>query len=112
MKILHGYAWSNRPVAGNSWDGNSLKMNFNISSNYSLINALGVNSLSVATDARFIERTGIYNLLAENHEVEPGEADPEYDIDSSVTTFSNGETIQNEEGTQKRVIQYIFIGNK
>ena len=25
--------------------------------------------------------------------------------------FSNNETVQNEEGTQKRVIQYILIGN-
>ena len=97
---------------------NKLEMNFNlVDSEDSLIYALiqhdhTVNSLSVATNARFVERTGTYSITAESYRDEEDNIQTNYSVDSSVIEFSNDETIQNEEGTQKRVIQYIYIGNK
>ncbi len=98
----------------NRKSNNKLEMNFNIRESNSLLDALGtsVPSLSMATDARFIERIGTYNETSEEYRDDENNLYVNSSIDSSVITFSNGETIQNEEGVQKRVIQYIFIGNK
>lgn len=92
----------------NTLTGNKLTMNFSVGDFYSTI---GVSSLALATNARFIERTGIYNEIADITKVE-NTAVVNYSIDSSVIEFSNNGTIENTEGTQKRVIQYIYVGNK
>lgn len=86
-----------------------LTMNFSAGNFYSTIEA---DSLALATNARFIERTGIYNQNAESYKDENNRINTNLSVDSSVIEFSNNETIQNNEGTQKRVIQYIYIGNK
>lgn len=54
-----------------------------------------------ATKARFIERSGTYNLTTN--------VSDNTTVDSSVISFSNDQTIANDEGTQKRVIQYILV---
>ena len=54
-----------------------------------------------ATKARFIERSGTYNLTTN--------VSDNTTVDSSVISFSNNQTIANDEGTQKRVIQYILV---
>ena len=88
-------------VSLNKLQNNKLIMNFDGFNG--LTRTLGTGSLAKATDALFIERTGVYNLTTkESSTIE----------DSSVIEFSNNETIQNEEGTQKRVIQYIYIGKR
>ncbi len=85
----------------NKLQNNKLILNFD---NFDgLTRTLGTGSLSRATDALFIERVGIYNFTTnEGNTTE----------DSSVIEFTNNEIIQNEEGTQKRVIQYIYIGKR
>ncbi len=92
----------------NSVDDNKLTINFSAGNFYTEI---GARSLSVATNAKFIERTGIYNEISNAYEVDD-RLTLDSGIDSSVIEFSNNETIQNNEGVQKRVIQYIYIGNK
>ena len=54
-----------------------------------------------ATKVRFIERSGTYNLTTN--------VSDNTTVDSSVISFSNNQTIANDEGTQKRVIQYILV---
>ena len=90
-----------KSVYVNKLQNNKLTLNFD---NFNgLTRTLGTGSLSKATDALFIERIGVYNLVTN----EGNTSD-----DSSVIEFSNNEIMQNEEGTQKRVIQYIYIGKK
>lgn len=68
--------------------------------------ATGNLSLAQMTKARFVERVGNYNAVTTvNNQNSTTEAD------SSVINFSNDETIQNDEGVQKRVVQYIYITN-
>lgn len=95
----------------NKKENNKLTINFKTDVENGFFRALGGKSLAVATNARFIERTGIYQELSEAYRDEDDTLHTNYSIDSSVVEFSNNETVQNEEGTQKRVIQYILIGN-
>lgn len=90
-------------VVYNKQENNKLTLNFD--GFEGLTRRLGIGSLSKATDALFIERIGVYNLVTNEGSMITSE-------DGSVIELSNNEIIQNEEGTQKRVIQYIYIGNK
>lgn len=100
------YDMSRAIKAGNTLIGNKLTMNFSFHGG--LIDKLG-SPLSNATNALFIERIGTYNMVTSVDEV----ANTFNTInDSSVIEFSNNEVIQNDEGIQKRVIQYVYIGNK
>ncbi len=92
----------------NVLDNNKLEMNFKDCDFYKTLN---VNSLALATNARFVERIGVYNETADITNVN-NIIVVNYTIDSSLIEFSNNETIENNEGTQKRVIQYIYIGDK
>lgn len=91
-----------KSVAINKQEDNKLTLKFDF--NGGLTNRLG-SSMSNATNAMFIERVGTYNQVIY-------EGDQTASVDSSVIEFSNNEVMQNNEGTQKRVIQYIYIGNK
>ncbi len=91
-----------KSVAINKQEDNKLTLNFDF--NGGLINRLG-SSISNAKDAMFIERIGTYNQVIYD-------GDQTASVDSSIIEFSNNEVMQNNEGTQKRVIQYIYIGNK
>ncbi len=84
----------------NDLTDNKLKLNYDKFDG--LTRKLG-SSLAQATDALFIERIGAYNTIARE--------DDTID-DSSILEFSNNEITQNDEGTQKRVIQYIYIGKR
>lgn len=93
----------------NDVTNNKLTINFSAGNFYTTI---GASSLAVATNARFLERTGVYTEISEaTHNID-NTVVVNSNIDSSVIEFSNNQTIQNNEGTQKRVIQYIYVGNK
>ena len=87
----------------NKLENNKLTLNFDEFDG--LTRKLGTGSLSTATDALFIERIGVYNLVTNEGSTTTSE-------DGSVIELSNNEIVPNEEGTQKRVIQYIYIGNR
>ena len=90
----------------NSIDNNKLTMNFDKFDGLTRRvgqTQNGKTSLSLATDALFVERIGTYNTVSN----EGNTTD-----DSSIIEFSNNEVIQNDEGTQKRVIQYIYVGKR
>lgn len=62
---------------------------------------LNNKSLNNASKARFIERIGKYNYTTVGS-----------NASDSKTTLSNGESVDNKNGVQKTVIQYIYIGDK
>ena len=84
---------------------NGTKLFFSFDGFDGLTTRLG-SSLSRATDALFVERIGAYNTITDY------DSDEDLMDDSSVIEFSNNEVIQNDEGVQKRVIQYIYIGKR
>lgn len=73
-------------------------------------------ALAYNTKGRFIERIGQYNYDAiYTNEEEGSGADRRYtetNTSGSVMTFDNGEQVLDDKITQKRVIQYIYIGQK
>ncbi len=91
-----------KSVSINKQENNKLTLKFDF--NGGLTSRLG-SSMSNATNAMFIERIGTYNQVIY-------QGDETATVDSSIIEFSNNEIMQNNEGTQKRVIQYIYIGNK
>ncbi len=90
-----------KSVAINTLINNKLTLNFDKFDG--LTRKLGTGSLSKATDAMFLERIGTYNTIVNGENANE---------DSSLIEFSNNEVIQNDEGVQKRVIQYIYVGKR
>lgn len=76
--------------------------------------------LAYNTNGRFIERIGQYNYDAIYTNAEEGTGSStntyrrytETNTSGSVMTFDNGEQVLDDKITQKKVIQYIYIGQK
>ena len=65
----------------------------------------------VGKDYKFVERYGEYNynnVLSNNEDIDAGITS---DLTSSVDILENGEIVNKNTGTTKRVIQYIYIVN-
>ena len=86
--------------------------------NYFLNQKLHVDSLSKATNARFVERVGSYNYDAyySNPTNKDGTINEDELLYSKTNTtkslieFDNDEAIENREGNIKRIIQFIYVG--
>ncbi len=84
----------------NKINQNSYSINFKYSSNIE-------GKLITNTGAKFIERLGQYNYSTTNSN--SGTIEANTSKDTSTINFTNGETIKNENGNQKKIIQYIYI---
>ena len=76
------------------------------------------NALAYNTKGRFIERIGQYNydaIYTKTEEGSTGDDGKRYTnttTSGSVMTFDNGEQVLDDKITQKKIIQYIYIGLK
>ena len=81
--------------------------------NFSYTSTLRGNSLiELPADSVIIERVGHYNYEDIHINEGQGGTDEVYsstNLSNSTIVFSNNETIENEEGNEKKIIQYIFI---
>ncbi len=115
------YTWSraglndsNTIIKKKNFFGDSNSSIEGIKINFTYKNSMGEKTLMNNASAKFIERIGKYNYktlkstVVKNGQVKSGETVTE---DSQII-FSNGESIDNENETEKTVIQYIYVGNK
>lgn len=66
----------------------------------------------IGKEFKFVERYGEYNYENISNRQDSGEYDILSNVTSSVDILDNGEIVENNKGTTKRVIQYIYIASE